>query len=250
MAPDLEQYGLTNTRVGLLLDHLMTIGEKFQGLFVRRQFAEEIGARVTSDGPNNKLKDMVKVGLLVKVDRGYVISELGKGIINSGTGRTALIGKVIHNLPVWDKLLSQIGPEPDKTVFAKAFKELTDADDAFINENLGRLWYAYTDDVGCIKRSPPYSKWSMILKRSTKPQQTIKIVPPQPKNNSNLISSIEKETRISTPAKLKSPITYGTIEYKGHKFVINDELSYGFAEQIMRKIKKDLETELGVSLEL
>jgi hypothetical protein len=49
---------------------------------------------------------------------------------------------------------------------------------------------------------------------------------------------------------MKVATTYGKIEYKGHQFVINDELSYGFAEQIMRKIKKDLEMEFGAALEL
>lgn len=264
------EYSIVITRLGLIIDHLIEVSKKYPTVFNRDQFMEITGLGQSSTA--DKLKDFELYGLVHRnknrKNRTYTISKLGQAIIRGGDERTSAIDTVVKSVPLWDQLLKTIGKKPNKTAFANAFKQITKVDDKILSENIGRLWYAYTDDISCMTKSPPFSKWSSVFRETRIPARvlgpSIKHVTPQKEEMAEIpeptektqaseptTQSLEKEKNVETTEERlpRLPSKYGVIEYKGHRFDIKDELSYGFAEHMMKRIKKDLEHELGVQFE-
>jgi hypothetical protein len=272
-----QRYGVTKTRLGLLLDHLIDVSKKQPSLFDRQQFIKitRLGNTSTAD----KLKDMVTFGLISKQDRSnYIINPLMHAIVKGGSERTSAIKTAIKKISLWDQLLNKaIDAKTDKNSFKSAIKSITNVGDKQIAEDIDWLWYAYTEDISCIDKTPPFSIYSEIFgkaeitQRSSDVQNnrnlqenemdtsiprglqdhqiiepTAKIILEQPAEHPKKEQTAEKHPQLILH---KPRSKYGFIEYQEHRFEIKDELSYGFAEQIMRKIKKDLE-EQGVKLEL
>ena len=116
-----------------------------------------------------------------------------------------------------------------------------------------------TGDIACITKTPPYSKVSSNLGKKRIPKRIQSFVDtgvnlqreaaPQQTINTSLTKSSGEETRVKpteeTPQKYQSTSNYGIIEYEGHRIEIKDDLSYAFAVQIMKKIKKELLNKVG-----
>ena len=251
------------TRLGLAIDHLIEVSKKYPSTFTRAQFVEVTNLKPTSTA--DKLRDMELYGLIRRNNAIYTISESGKKIIVGSPERSSEILAAINKIPLWAHLIKTIGKNPDRNTFDKSIKGFGHYGNLSI-ETLDQLWYAFTDDLSCITKSPPFSKWSSMVRKSatshpripgpsinhTVQQKKEMIVIPEPavktQNTESTIQNAEEEEKIEKTESHKSTPNYGVIEYKGHQFEINDDLSYGFAEQIMKKIKKDLENK-GVEFE-
>jgi len=256
------------TRLGLAIDHLIEVSKKYPTSFTRAQFVEITGLKATSTA--DKLRDMELYGLIHRNNTTYMISESGKAIISGNSDSPSKILATINKIPLWAHLITTIGKTPNKDVFEKTVKALPHYGN-LDEETLNQLWYAFTDDLSCINKSPPFSKWSSTVRKSGPNQpripeppskqtlsaikETVVIPSPtvKPQNPELTVHTINKEEtneKTEKPSlKPESTLNYGVIEYKGHRFEINDDLSYGFAEQIMIKIKKDLERHMGVKFE-
>jgi hypothetical protein len=247
------EYSIVFTRLGILIDHLIEVSKKYPTTFNRKQFVEITQLKPTSTLA--KLQSMEQFKLVQSSGSNYAITPLGQMIIRGGSERTKAIETVVRSVPLWNHLINTVGKTPDKLKFSAAIKQITNVDDKILKENLDRLLYAYTDDVSCITRTPPFSKYSVIYSKSGASKalgpSTVNAAPPltavvpelKPTDIEHTAHSVihMDEGNGTTVLDGDKSTNYGIIEYKGHKFEINDDLSYGFADQIMKKIKKDLE---------
>ena len=244
-----KRYGkftVTGTRLGILLDHVIAVNREHSGAFDRKQFTEVIGASPTSNGPAEKLNDMIDFGLLSKDDRGYAITDLGGASIHSDkVERIAAIEKIIRKIPLWDLLLDSIGQNPDRETFAQALEQNLPNEDVPVTRNLDRLWHAYLEDVSCITKTPPYSKGSALLGRQKNMRgHSSKNVKSPKKNATQFETSIEQNQMTDTPKDRTSSIEHGLfkepliIEFGSMKFEVKDPLSIRFA-RLLIEAKED-----------
>jgi hypothetical protein len=193
-------YVITETRLGLLLDHIITVGKKYPVSFDKKQFTESIGATPSSNGPADKLRDMIRYGLLSKNNQKYIISDLGKAVIHGGIERANAIDTIIRKIPLWVKLNDAVGPKPKIDAFTKAVKQITHADNGVIKKNINSLWNAFSKDIACKTKTPPYSNVSAILGKRRIPKDV------QKSPDTNI--SPQREVTVPAPTQIgESPIS-------------------------------------------
>jgi hypothetical protein len=165
-------YTVPAARVGIVLDHLREVAKNHSISFSKEEFIHDIGAVPSSNGPADKLRDMIQYGLIMRDDHGlYKITDLGKAAISDTVEEKSLaITNVIRNVPLWDKLSTSLGTKTTMELFANAVKQIVGLDDKEFAENIHRLWYAYTEDIKCITKTPPYSSKSAILGKRRVPK--------------------------------------------------------------------------------
>ncbi|WP_292369047.1 hypothetical protein [Methanoregula sp. UBA64] len=161
-------YSIVFTRLGILLDHLIQMSKAYPYEFTRGQFVEITKLKPTSTAA--KLQGMEQFGLVRKTGNIYKISDLGQKIIYGGTERTRAIEAVVRSIPLWSILLTNVGKNPDLPSFARSVKQITRIDDITLQENIEKLFYAFMEDVACINRTPPFSKYSVIYNKSESPK--------------------------------------------------------------------------------
>ena len=230
------EYTITGIRLRTILDTHIMLQEKSITSLNKSQFYDITGAIRSSHGPVDKLNDMIRFKLLTKSDQTYTITELATEFLQStGIERSKVVEKIVRKIPLWNKLLDDIGKTPSLDRFSSAVRQITQANPETINKNLTRLFNAYIGDVECTTKSPPYGKVSALIGRARANVDT------HQKNGMHFEekippSSVAANLDASFPnTGIKMSIDYGT-----HHVDITDELSYRFAEQMMMVIKKEL----------
>ncbi len=242
------EYAVTGTRLGILLDHLTAVDKKYSGAFDRKQFTDVIGASPTSNGPAEKLKDMVEFGLLLKDTWGYVITDIGKAAIHGeGVEKNATIEKIIRTIPLWNQLLNAIGNNPDRKVFLQAFERIVHLNEPISKRNLDRLWHAYLEDISCITKTPPYSRGSALLGRqkNLKVSSKLKIKKSLEKNVLQSKIPNDRSQTVSTPQSRprsvgRTPFTKITLDVGGIKFEVKDASSIMVARFLLNALEDKL----------
>lgn len=162
-------YLVPAARVGIVLDHLIAVVKKHPKTFSKDEFVEEIGASPSSNGPSDKLRDMIRYGLIARSDGQYTITELAKAAISDNPSeRAAAKEKVIRNIEIWNLLLEKVGTHPTVEIFTQAVQQI--ADKTIEQRDINRMWYSYNEDIACISKNPPYSNRSAILGKQRKPK--------------------------------------------------------------------------------
>ncbi len=241
------KYIIPRKRLSILLDHLITIMKTYPSYtFSRDEFVKAIGLSHSSSGPDEKIVSMEQFGLITKdrFSNKYIVSELGKDVIVShGNERIIAIEKVIRNIPLWDQLLKIVGTDVTNEKFVPAFKAITEVTDNEIVENLTQLKYAYTDDIACIQKNPPFSTWSIKVgkPRQTMIQKGLKYtVNSQKKPESPII----QEGAIFETQKIPQPIKWTfklSSEMGNFQLEIYDKPTYNMALTLLQTIKNQIE---------
>jgi hypothetical protein len=238
---------IPRSRLGILLDTMIVLNNEYPSSdFNKTQFTESLGLSPKSSGPDHKISDMILFGLLTKGEKGQqiAITNLGKKIINTtGIERTSAIEEAVKKIPLWEKLLNSIGEDTENENFTVTVKTLTGLDDDEIQEKISGLKFAYKEDIGCIKRSPPYSVWT---RNTNKPKKT------RATDNNKFNNSNRGETQTQ---KMADGIQFQpvrgyriTSDYAGFQIEVKDSNTYSVALQMLNSIKNELEKQ-GVKFE-
>ena len=105
-------------------------------------------------------------GLIHRNNNICTISGWGLAITRGGAERATAIETAIRRVPLWDQLIKTIGKTPDREIFNKSIRANTINGDKIGIHTLDEVWYAYTEDISCISKSPPFSKWSSAIRKS------------------------------------------------------------------------------------
>jgi len=148
-----------------------------------KQFIEAIGARPNSQGPPEKQKDMLRIGLSdMNTDQHrlvYSTSAFGKRITRGNPEeRSAAIKEGFLKTPLWAELHKRLGTTFTEQQFIETVKQITGVNDATIKD-LHQLQFAYISDIGCVGRSYPFSKKSGLGKSKRSPKQIQNPIQPQ-----------------------------------------------------------------------
>lgn len=251
------------TRVGLVSDNLIEVGAVRPATFNRFQFMDITKSKNTS--ARDKLRDLVFYGFIAQNNNVYTITSLGHSII-SGTPeqRTAAIQTAIKRNPVWNYIIEKTGTlNPSRDIFEKLIKERYGNVEPTVLEN---LWNAFKYDVSCTTKEPPFSDWlsavrsSPYVNKTTAPapvpvetpeQTTRPIITPESSltlqhdniQQSDNFKDKTKEGAVPTPSEAHNGGEWpnpGKVEYRGHVVVVTDDLTAKFAENLVKKMIKDL----------
>ncbi len=228
-------------RLGILLDHLIALYKVYPNdEFTRNQFRDALNLKPGSSGIADKVKDMLAFGLLEKDEKElkyYLSVPLGKNVVNStDTERPLIIERIVAHIPLWDQFIALFNKDTNigDLKFISALKEVAGVVD-LPEKRMAHIKWAYIEDVKCINKRPPYSKFSKNIGK-------IHIYPKS------------REIQIALPAikeQSTKPATITNIPHKGYKVSseygefqiwVRDEPSYLVALQMLTAIKKDLES--------
>jgi len=223
------EYVITGTRLRTALDTEIMLKKNSLPSVNKEEFYKITRSAPSSHGPVDKLNDMVRFGLRTKNNQNYVITTLGEEFLKSdGEERAKIVERIVRNIPLWNKLLDNIGRNPSLDAFSDQVRAITQAKPDIIDRNLTRLYSAYIGDVECTHKSPPYGKVSPLLGRTKETKQLLHV----PEVFTPL-ENFDISEAISDPVDMS--ITFGD-----HRVDIKDELTYRFAEQMMVMIKREL----------
>jgi hypothetical protein len=218
-------YYIPKIRLGILLDHLINLDKIYPHTpFTKEQFRIALNLGMKSSGIQDKIRDMIYFGL-IKLEKHevYSISELGKNIlIASDTERPNEIKKAIKSVPLWHELLDALD-KPNSEPFIQTLQKIIGIHDNSKIEKLEKIKWAFNEDFKCVSKRPPYS----ILSKNIG-----KVRPAYLKLNSSIPNN--KIKKIEPTASLM-------IHYRDYNIPVIDELSYKMAEEILKKIRLDLE---------
>jgi hypothetical protein len=227
-------------RNGRLFDHAIKIGAEHSGPFDRKTFAEKIGAQPDSNGPGDKLRESVTIGIYNKDRHGsYVLSELGKKVIRDDIPLNEKVEakiQVTKNTPMFGKIFNIIGVSGKKNEFISEVKKLFNIHD---ESELDKLWNKYNDDVSCVDKVPPYSKESPNLGKSRNRQQKIatpNIVEQQHNEKIATKASITTAQKNNSISNLPFDLTDAKLllEFHGKTYEVKDALSIVIAKGMLR----------------
>lgn len=233
-----------DVRLSILLDHLIALDKVYPtSSFKLSQFKEAMGLSRRSSGPARKISEMRQFGLLVQEREGhkYIISDLGKTIVNGTISERAdAIEKAIRNIPLWDQLIKVVGykDKVEGETFGAAVKKITGVSDEELASQILNITFAYTEDISCIGKNPPFSKWSRRVGERKKTRS--------PQSDQSNIRSQEfippKKEQEREPIYLKqNKGGYNlTLDYGGFKIDVKDEPSVFIATLLLNQRKREL----------
>jgi|SRR5271157_1075469 len=253
----MDRYGdapIIYTRVGICADTLMETGKAFNNGLTRDKFMEITKIKITS--ARDKLRDMERYGFIQQTPNGtYVLTDQGKAILSGGLQRSSAIQAAINKSPLWKQLVATIGKTPDRTLFDKTVRSISSLSNIDA-ESLYNLWSAYNSDIQCLTKSPPFASRPFVrnfISQSHIPSEysgeSTPIAPPtqniEPDDSqrSNAVGSGNKEnitTSLKTHPNEEQLPAPGKVDYRGHVVVVTDDLTAGFAEDLVKKMIKDL----------
>ncbi len=239
-------YTIPRSRLSLLLDHLMVLMDAYpQGIFTRLEFVQALNLSKSSGGPDHKLSSLQQYGLILRKSADHYALTIDASTLLPFTHPIS-IEKIVRHIRLWDKLLDSIGTEFDDAKFVSAINTITGVPDNEITSELSSLKYAYTDDIACINKTPPFSAWS--LSRQKNKQK----VAPQQYSSQDTTKSPIKQTRTKTPYnanKRKSTKYKLTFQYGGTPIEVKDASSIALARILLNEIEKEIIAKGGSKME-
>lgn len=234
-------YRIPVVRLPTLLPHLIEIYRTFNSRdFSYEEFAQILKLKSTSSGIPTKIFEMKNFGLLTESNKRLRITDLGMRLFTSNIEeRQANLLKVIRKIPFWAILLDKRGPNDDSIM--EILLHDAKMDEIVAKVRLTEIRDAFLKDISSINSFDP-----KITQPPLFPQGQPTEIPVQDRQEA-ILTPIKEEMVESTMApdqdKIKMSIDYGT-----HHMDIEDELTYRFAEQMMKAMRKELERR-GVKFE-
>jgi hypothetical protein len=257
-------YTIPAGRIGKVLDHLITVVKNHPSSFTKADFVREIGAAPKSNGPADKLRDMISYGLIEDKVQMYVITELGKSAISKDPNeRPKSIERIVRNIPLWNLLINASGFKQPFDVFSKNAHKII-ANDPTLDNSLHQLYNAYIEDITCISKTPPYTKVSKNLgkQRTRKPQEKQVFEPEsintQLQNETKLIAGVIRTSNEGGKGECGMPgLNVDNLAFKGgeilvkklffevdgHRIEIKDDASYLLALVFLQAKRKRFGTD-------
>jgi|GEM_PF-4955733 len=234
----------------------------------KQQIADAMKFESTSGSFNQKLSDLKNYGLLKGGRDCFYITEFGLQVYS--THNIGLLEHARLNVPFWEYLSLKYNTQPTKeNILAELVSLIGNEKNA--KEKLEWIFFAYSDDLKYSLNGPITEIPLLKTEESSDTQketalsvseQTDSIViqskvtkstgPDELKGSTNQTQKSDKPLENSTQSpdnQNGGNILHGVIEYRDYKFEIKDALSYTFAEQIMKTIKKELEVE-GIKFDI
>jgi len=232
-----EQYIIPRTRLAILLDSLIELHKSYpKEPFTRSEFVLTLHLSLSSGGPDHKLISLRQFGLIDRdvTQTKYIITDLGRTIVSSdGSERVVSIEKAIKKVAIWDHLLKTVGTVVTDDKFIPAFKSFTGASDNEIEENIAWLKSAYTSDIACINRTPPFSEWTARVSKRQKRSHGSNAPLNKAPRKEHIINFPQDLTHFAIKEKL-------TVEYGSFKFEVKDESTFMMAMLLLLARKNEL----------
>jgi hypothetical protein len=234
------EYHIPAARAGKVLDHLITVVKNHPASFTKADFVREIGAVVTSNGPADKLRDMIAYGLIVDNVQTYGITELGKVAISvNAKERSSAVEKVVRNIPLWNLFINASGIKQTFDTFKKNAHQFI-TNDPNLDTNIHRLYTAFVEDVACISKTPPYTKISKNLGKPRKHSHQTK------PSYEEIPTKLHIETTPQSTSSAVKIFPNGLsnvrliLEFDGGKFEVKDALSIMIAKGLITVKESEL----------
>jgi hypothetical protein len=240
IAPRVGKYRIPKIRMDILLNDVNKVyTNNGMAEFSKETFRNNIGSTKDSSATAQKLLELKSLGLILGTDDKLHLSEIGKNIIiTKDLERHTEIEKALRKVPLWSLFIENGG----ENISNDKVQEIL-IKDAGLPESEGKLRSgeikkAFLRDLQTITNFDPskFQYYQQPISDTTSQSATAKMVAEPSQQGSHKRSG--------------KVVIRGTITYKDYKIEIKDDLSYGFALQVMRKIKKELEEDLGVRLDL
>lgn len=229
MNSKLKEYRFPKIRLDILLTELRKLYEKNDGnVFTKEKMIEDIGASRTSSSIGAKIFELKNFGLLEEVHQNLHITELGRKIFQVADAQRSIeIEKAIKNIKLWNVIQNLGGNAfsgPELTAILVKSGELSEQE---VKQMLPEIRDAFLRDTNCIKQFRPTSTPVIQVIKTGTGAPLISAPPPS--------IAIQKTSGSPINDEIKMSIQYGT-----HQIDIVDELTFNFAEQMMRSIRKEL----------
>jgi hypothetical protein len=215
-------------RLKLLLSDLRKTYTQYQDKeMTKAQIADSMKFEITSGNFNQKLSDLKNYGLLEGARDKFKITPLGIQIFQTGDAK--LLENTIKHVPFWSYLLEKYAMSITKNDFLTELIRTAQMNETEAKNKVDGLFQEYISDIKMLtgsytikpisKEMAPPIKVTTIMEKSEESQTQ-----PPP----TLPKSVEKDS-------IKMSIQYGP-----HRIEIVDDLTFRFAEQMMRSIRKEL----------